>query len=76
MNLAEGKLGRYIVLQIKAGKRVKRLLADLHIKKGTHLTKRGICPKTDPVKVDVLAVKYIQLVPRKLALKVIVGYSN
>lgn len=76
MNLAEGKLGRYIVLEIKAGKRVKRLLADLHIKKGTHLTKRGICPRTDPVKVDILAVKYIQLVPRKLAIKVIVGYSN
>lgn len=76
MNLAEGKLGKYIVLRISAGKRVKRILADLHIKKGTHLTKRGICPNTDPIKVDILAVKYIQHIPRKYAKKVIVGYTN
>ena len=32
--------------------------------------KRGICPKTDPCKVQVRGFKYIRLVPRRLARKV------
>jgi Fe2+ transport system protein FeoA len=76
LNLAEAKMGKYIVLSIKGGERTKRLLANLHIKKGTNLTKRGICPKHDPVKVDILGVMYIQVIPRKLATRVIVNYSN
>ena len=72
MNLSTAKMGTYVVVSILPGKG-RRTLRDMGIFRGACITKRGICPKHTPVKVNVNTEKYIKLVPRKLAVMVTVA---
>lgn len=72
MNLLTAKMGTYVVVRILPGKGRKEL-KSMGILRGACITKRGICPKHAPVKVNVNTEKYIKLVPRELAIMVTVA---
>lgn len=64
-------MGTYVVARIEPGE--KRIsLKKMGIVKGSIVTKRGVCPKHTPVKVQVQGNKFIMILSKQLAEMVIV----